>query len=123
MSILPNIAPTVLAKAKQVWEETITAYGREVELLPDPDDSTTAPVTLRAFCKRPKILGQWDRTQGSFDQEKWMVMVNAKDLPVGVEPHKFQRVRWDQEDHVVLVVASPVDVSGTVFGYRLIVKG
>jgi hypothetical protein len=48
-------------------------------------------------------------------------MVRAEDMPSdGVE--KFDRVRWDSQDHAVISVTE-VGLGEQVFGYRLLVKG
>ena len=117
MALVPQIPATTLAQAKTVWKESIAAYGREVQFQSD-DESVTK--TVRAFCKRPKILGLWDRTEQSYDQERYMVIVDGDDFPTGAR--KFARIRWNNEDHAVLSVTE-VDIAGTVFGYRILVKG
>jgi hypothetical protein len=119
MSLIPPISPSVIAHARQVWNEAIETYGREV-LLSDLDGKLTK--TVRAFCKRPKILGLFDRTQASYDQERYMVMLRADDFPEDVKPEKFMRVRWNDEDHVFISVTE-IDLAGVVFGYRVLVKG
>lgn len=115
--VLPVIGATTLAKAKSVWKDTIAAYGREVTFT---SLETSASKTVKAFCKRPKILGLFDRTEQSYDQERYMVIVDADDF--AEDPAKFDRVRWDNEDHAVLSLTQ-VDLMGTVFGYRILVKG
>ena len=117
MAMVPQIPLLALEQAKTVWKESIKAYGREVDFTSD-DESVTKKV--RAFCKRPKILGLWDRTEQSFDQERYMVLVDADDFPNGMR--KFARVRWNNEDHAVLSFTE-VDIAGDVFGYRVLVKG
>lgn len=107
----------IAAQAAEVWSSTILAFGREIQLRPN-DDST--PVTCKGFCKRPKILGLFDRTEQSYDQTRFMVMVRVQDAPAGVA--KFDRVRWDSTDHVVLSYTD-VEMGAGVFGYRLLVKG
>jgi len=49
-----------------------------------------------------------------------MVIVDGDDFPTGAR--KFARIRWNNEDHAVLSVTE-VDIAGTVFGYRILVKG
>lgn len=104
-------------KAADVWGSTIQAFGRQVTLRPNDE---SPEVSCKAFCKRPKILGLFDRTEQSYDQTRFMVMVRAEDVPGGVE--KFDRVRWDDQDHAVLSVTE-IDLGTGVFGYRLLVKG
>jgi hypothetical protein len=116
---LPNISASVLAAARSTWNDALVQYGRDVVL--SSLDGTLSK-TVKAFVKRPKILGLFDRTQASYDQEKWMVMLRADDFPEGVTPEKFMRVTWDGEDHNMLSV-TPVDLKGTIFGYRVLVKG
>lgn len=120
MSVVPPISQEVLNTAKAVWKDTIAQYGREITLHNVDDSVIVGPI--KAFCKRPKILGLFDRTEQSYDQERYMVMLDADDIPPGVDPQKFMRARWDEEDHVFLSVTK-VDLRGTVFGYRILVKG
>jgi hypothetical protein len=119
MAVIPTIAPAVLANARDVWNQTIQQYGREVQLS-NLDGTLSKPI--KAFVKRPKILGLFDRTQASYDQEKWMLICRADDFPAGFTPEKFMRATWDSEDHSFLSV-TPVDLSGVIFGYRILVKG
>lgn len=119
MSLLPNVTAATIAKAKQVWGESIEKYGHPV-VLKNADESLQK--TILAFTKRPKILGQWDRTEQSYDQEKYMLLVKADDLQGDYAPEKFMRAEWDSEDHVFLSVTK-VELGTTVFGYRILVKG
>lgn len=114
---LPPISDAVLASARDVWDSTIEQYGRMVQPY-DKDDQPIGP-EIKAFAKRPKILGLFDRTQASYDQERYMVMVKASDV---TDPSKFMRFRWDEEDHTVISVTK-VELLGIVFGYRILVKG
>lgn len=107
------------AMAKEVWDSSILAFGREVVLRPNDGSPDHPP--CKAFCKRPKILGLFDRTEQSYDQTRYMVMLRAEDLPPE-GPAKFDRVRWDDQDHAVLSVTE-VDLGAGAFGYRLLVKG
>lgn len=116
--ILPRISVRTAAQAKQVWEEAIDLYGSDVVLTAN-DDTTK---TVKAFAKRPKILGLFDRTQASFDQERYMLLLKAVDFDGGVMPEKFMRATWDQEDHMFISVTK-VELAGVVFGYRVMVKG
>lgn len=115
---IPGIPANIVATAAQVWSDSILAYGKDVQF--KPKDGST-PVTRKALCRRPKIMGLFDRTEQSYDQERYVVMVRAQDIPGG-EVEKFDRVRWDSEDHVVLSVTQ-VELMGTVFGFRILVKG
>lgn len=117
--ILPTIAPSVLANAKQVWKEAIAQYGQLITL--ESADGLTIAGPYRALCKRPKILGLFDRTEQSYDQTRFMVMMDADDMGE-TDPKKFMRAVWDNEKHVFLSVTK-VELSGTVFGYRILVKG
>ena len=110
----PSGIPT---QAKDLWDSSIQAFGRDVTFRPNDG---SPDITCKAFCKRPKILGLFDRTEQSFDQTRFMVMVRAMDVPNGVD--KFDRVRWDSQDHAVLSYTE-VDLGVGVFGYRLLVKG
>jgi hypothetical protein len=103
--------------ASDVWSSSIQAFGRTVTLRPNDGSPET---TCKAFCKRPKILGLFDRTEQSYDQTRYMVMLRAQDVPDGVV--KFDRVRWDSQDHAVISYTE-VDLGTGVFGYRLLVKG
>jgi hypothetical protein len=107
----------VSAQAAEVWSASIQAYGRDVTLRPN---DLSPEVVCKAFCKRPKILGLFDRTEQSYDQTRYMVMIRAQDVPGGVD--KFDRVRWDDVDHAVISVTD-VDLGAGTFGYRLLVKG
>lgn len=118
--MIPVIPESVLANAKQVWKESIAKFGREITLSNADESLTIGPI--RAFTKRPKILGLFDRTEQSYDQERYMVMVDADDFPTDVTPEKFMRARWDDEDHSFISVTQ-VDLLGTVFGWRILVKG
>lgn len=104
--------------ASDVWSSSIQAFGRQVTLRPNDG---SADVACKAFCKRPKILGLFDRTEQSYDQTRFMVMLRAADVPPG-GVSKFDRVRWDGQDHVVLSYTE-IDLGVGVFGYRLLVKG
>lgn len=106
------------AQAAEVWSSTILAFGRDVALKPNDG---SPEIVCKAFCKRPKILGLFDRTEQSYDQTRFMVMVRAVDVPVG-GVFKFDRVRWDSQDHAVISITE-VDLGVGVFGYRLLVKG
>jgi hypothetical protein len=117
--MIPNISASVLAKAKAVWDESIDKFGSDV-VLSNADDTET--LTIKAFAKRPKILGLFDRTHASYDQERYMLMIKAGDVPGGASPAKFMRATWDGEDHVFISVTK-VELVGTVFGYRILVKG
>jgi hypothetical protein len=117
--VVPNISAAVLAKALAVWNETIDQHGRLIQLI-DMDGKLNK--TVKAFCKRPKILGLFDRTQQSLDQERYMVLLKASDFAGGPLPEKFIRASWDEQDHVFLSITE-VELSGTVFGYRVLVKG
>lgn len=118
--MIPPISQQVLNDARQVWKETIDKWGQLITLNNADDTLIVGPI--KAFCKRPKILGLFDRTQASFDQERYMVMIDADDVPAGVDPAKFMRARWDEEDHVFLSITK-VELMGVVFGYRIMVKG
>lgn len=117
--MIPTIPAATLEQARQVWNESIEKYGRLINLS-DMDGRLSKDV--KAFCKRPKILGLFDRTQGSYDQERYMVMLRADDFPDGITPEKFFRARWNDEDHVFISVTE-VELQGVVFGYRVLVKG
>lgn len=118
--ILPNISDAVLNDARQVWKQTIAQYGRDVTL--ENADGSVIVGPIKAFAKRPKILGLFDRTEQSFDQERYMLMVDADDIPAGVDPEKFMRANWDNEQHSFISVTK-LDLKGVVFGYRILVKG
>ncbi len=120
MTMLPNISNTVLANAQQVWNDSIDQYGRSITL--SNADGTVIAENVQAFCKRPKILGLFDRTEASYDQERYMVMTKVDAFGPGKEPEKFVRARWDDEDHAIISVTK-VDLKGVVFGYRLLCKG
>lgn len=117
--MIPVIPQAVLADARAVWKDTIAKLGREVTLHNADDTLIAGPI--KAFTKRPKILGLWDRTEQSYDQERYMLMLDADDLD-GVDPEKFMRARWDEEDHAFISVTK-IDLMGVVFGYRVLVKG
>ena len=128
-TLVPKISAKTLAQARQVWKETIAEYGREVELVAEfgsgielQPGATELRKTVKAFAKRPKIMGLFDRTEQSYDQEKYQLLVDADDFPAGQEPAKFMRAHWDDEDHVFISVTK-VDLKGVVFGYRILVKG
>jgi hypothetical protein len=104
-------------KAADVWGSSIQAFGRTVTLRPNDQ---SPEVTCKAFCKRPKILGLFDRTEQSYDQTRYMVMLRAEDVPG--TPYKFDRVRWDNQDHAVLSITE-IDLGTGTFGYRFLVKG
>ena len=115
--MIPVIPANVTAKAAAMWSEAIDKWGRTVTF--KPIDGSPS-IDCKAFCKRPKILGLFDRTEQSYDQERYVVMVNSSDLPSGVV--KFDRIRWNNEDHAVISYTE-VEMSGTLFGYRILVKG
>lgn len=116
--LVPRVGAVALAKAKQVWNETIDQHGRMIDLA---DLDGLLSKSVKAFCKRPKILGLFDRTEQSYDQEKYMVLLKAEDF-TDVLPEKFIRARWDNEDHSFISVTQ-VDLQGVVFGFRVMVKG
>lgn len=118
--IVPNVSAQTLNKAKAVWKETIQQYGRNITLKSADEQIVLGPI--KAFCKRPKILGLFDRTEQSYDQERYMVIVDPDDFPEGMEPEKFMRASWDGEDHLFISVTQ-VDLKGVVFGYKILVKG
>lgn len=115
--MIPRINRKVLETARAVWNQAIDDYGREISL--HNADNTLIANGVRALCKRPKILGLFDRTEQSYDQTKYMVMLKADAVE---DPEKFMRARWDNEDHVFISVTK-VDLIGVVFGYRILVKG
>ena len=119
MAVIPDISAQVLANARDIWNQTILQYGRDV-VLSDLDGNLQ--VTVKAFAKRPKIMGLYDRTQASYDQERYQLLLRADDFPGGITPEKFMRATWDDEEHIFISV-TPVDLKGTVFGYRVLVKG
>jgi hypothetical protein len=112
-----SFPPGVPTQAADVWSSSILAYGRDVTLRPN---DLSPEIVCKAFCKRPKILGLFDRTEQSYDQTRYMVLLRAQDLPNG--PYKFDRVRWDNIDHAVISITE-VDLGTGAFGYRLLVKG
>lgn len=116
---IPTVNPGMIAKARAVWEQMIDAQGRTVSLT---DTTGTLSKDIKAFVKRPKILGLFDRTEQSYDQEKYMLLVKAVDFPTGYEPAKFFRATWDGEDHI-FISTTAVDLAGDTFGYRILVKG
>ena len=68
-------------------------------------------------------MGLFDRTEQSYDQTRYMVMVKASDFDVnGVDPEKFDRIEWNNQDHATLSVTK-VRIGQLVFGYRILVKG
>jgi hypothetical protein len=103
--------------AADLWASSINAFGRTVTLRPNDG---SPEVECKAFCKRPKILGLFDRTEQSYDQTRYMVLVNRSDVPGSIA--KFDRVRWNNQDHIV-ISHTEVDLGVGVFGYRLLVKG
>jgi hypothetical protein len=107
----------ISAQAADVWGSSIQAFGRSVTLRPNDG---SPEVTCKAFCKRPKILGLFDRTEQSYDQTRFMVMLRSQDVPG--TPAKFDRVRWDDQDHAVISITE-VELGAGVFGYRFLVKG
>lgn len=117
--MIPVIPQSVLNTARAVWEDYIDKFGGPVALH-NADDTEIA--TVQGVYKRPKILGLFDRTQASYDQERYMLMLKASDFIGGVLPEKFMKARWDEEDHSFISVTK-VEFSGTVFGYRVMVKG
>jgi len=118
--MIPPISLSVRNGAKQVWKETIAQYGREVTL--ENADGSNIVGPIKAFAKRPKILGLFDRSEQSYDQTRYMLLVDADDIPPGVDLEKFMRANWDGEEHMFMSVTK-VDLSGVVFGYRILVKG
>jgi hypothetical protein len=116
--MIPVLPHDVLTKAKTIWKESLAGYGRLVDV--HDQDGATLAAGVKAFCKRPKILGLFDRTEQSFDQERYMVILDVDTVPN--EPEKFFSIRWDQEDHSV-ISTTQVDLLGTVFGYRVLCKG
>lgn len=119
MATVPNISGQTLLNAKSVWKQVIAQYGMTVTL---KNADETESMVVKAFCKRPKILGLFDRTEQSYDQERYMVICDADDFAPGNEPEKFMRANWDNEDHMFIAVTK-VDLKGVVFGYRILVKG
>ncbi len=109
--------PGVPAQAADLWSSTIQTWGRTVTF---KSNDGTEELTCKAFCKRPKILGLFDRTEQSYDQTRYMVMVRAQDMPEDI--YKFDRIRWDDQDHAILSVTD-IEMGAGVFGYRLLVKG
>lgn len=116
---LPVLPLQTLNDARDVWNDSIQKFGRLVDYERNEDGVTISGI--KAFCKRPKILGLFDRTEQSYDQERYMVLLRADALG-GNPPVKFDRFRWDGEDHAVISV-TVVDLQGVVFGYRVLVKG
>lgn len=120
MSILPNIPMQVSSQAKSLWESFIDQYGENVKFIRNSDDFE---FTCLAVPRRPKILGLFDRTEQSFDQTRFMVMVKSSDFTSNnVDPEKFDRVEWDGTDHATLSVTN-VRLGPVLFGYRILVKG
>lgn len=119
MALIPVLPSSVLTNARQIWEESIDKFGRLVDC--SNTDATINIFGIKAFCKRPKILGLFDRTEQSYDQERYVVMVKPADLG-GIPAEKFTRFKWDDQEHAVISVTE-VDLLGTVFGYRFLVKG
>lgn len=117
--MIPNIAAPTLVKARAVWKDMVSQYGRPVLLVSSDGIST---LSIKAFAKRPKIMGLFDRTEQSYDQEKYILICDADDFVGANKPHKFMRANWDGQDHVFISVTE-VDLLGTVFGYRILVKG
>jgi hypothetical protein len=109
--------PNVIDNAAALWSASILTYGRTVTFRANDG---SPDLVCKAFCKRPKILGLFDRTEQSYDQTRYMVLIRAEDAPAGVD--KFDRVRWEEQDHAVLSVTD-VTLSDTTFGYRVMVKG
>jgi len=118
MNRIPVIPASALTIAKSAWDESIEKFGRLVTF--ESLDGSRM-LNIRAFCKRPKIMGLFDRGEQSYDQTRFLVLVKAQDL-AGFAPSKFDRIVWDDEEHAVLSVTQ-VDLLGTVFGYRILVKG
>jgi hypothetical protein len=114
--MIPNVGASTLAQAKQVWDEAIDKFGSDV-VLKNQDETTE--VTVKAFAKRPKIMGLFDRTQASVDQERYVLLIKYADCP---DPEKFMRAYWDGQDHIFISVTR-VELANTVFGYRIMVKG
>lgn len=106
------------ATAADVWSSSILTFGRQVTFRPNDG---SPEVSCKAFCKRPKILGLFDRTEQSYDQTRFTVMVRSQDIPAG-RIAKFDRVRWDGQDHAVISYTE-IEIGGSLFGYRLLVKG
>lgn len=119
MAVLPDISAATLARARDLWNQSIAQYGRDVKLT---NLDGTLSKTVKAFAKRPKILGLFDRTQASYDQERYQLIMRAEDFPDGLPPEKFMRAEWDGEEHMFISVTQ-VELKGTVFGYRVLVKG
>lgn len=111
---------SVVNNARAVWNETIDGYGRLVTFA-DASGNVIAD-NVRAFCKRPKILGLFDRTQQSYDQERYFVIVKAESFTNPGDLVKFTRVRWDDEDHAILS-KTEVELRGILIGLRFLVKG
>jgi hypothetical protein len=118
MAKLPVIPSAVLADAAELWADSIDKFGRDV-VFSSIDGALVVPI--KAFCKRPKIMGLFDLTQQSYNQERYIVIVKAADM-AGHDPAKFDRCRWDEEDHAVISVTQ-VDLQGVVFGFRFLAKG
>lgn len=117
----PTVNLRALQKARETWKQTIQEYGRLVDL--ESADGLFSRQAVRAFCKRPKTMGQYDRTEQSYDQERYMVILDADDFTGdNLKPDKFARVIWDGERHAILS-CTEVELRGIVFGYRVMVKG
>lgn len=107
----------MIENAAAVWSSSILSFGRTVVFRANDG---SPDLSCKAFCKRPKILGLFDRTEQSYDQTRYMVLIRAEDAVGGVD--KFDRVRWDDQDHAVISVTD-VTLADTTFGYRVLVKG
>lgn len=123
----PTVNHAALQKARSTWKQAIQEYGRPVDL--ESADGLFTRSGVRAFCKRPKAMGQFDRTEQSFDQERYVVLFDADDfLPtdadpnLGIRPDKFARIAWAGERHAFLS-CTELEMMGIVFGYRVLVKG
>ena len=113
------ITPATINKAKAVWEQMVDQGGKLVSM-ESPDEQLVIS-NVRARTARPKIMGLFDRTEQSYDQEKYIVMTKV-DWLAGHTPEKFVRIRWDEEDHLILSYTE-VYLGDVVFGYRFLVKG
>jgi len=115
---IPVLPQAVLDNAAELWNDSIDKFGRDV-VFSSADGLLN--VAIKAFAKRPKIMGLFDLTQQSYNQERYVVIVKASDMSAH-DPAKFDRIRWDDEDHALLSVTQ-VDLQGVVFGYRFLAKG
>lgn len=118
--ILPNIPTQVASFAKANWEAFVDQYGEPVKFIRNSDDFE---FVCKGVPRRPKILGLFDRSEQSFDQTRFVVMVKAADFSLNnVTPEKFDRVEWASIDHACLSITE-VRLGAVVFGYRFLVKG